>query len=221
MENNRPRGREKHVTGPAKTVQKRGDGLGTGPVGNTGSGRGQEQRSTGTRAGGLGGWKLIAVLLLALLGGGGGLGALLGGQSAGQPVVQQQGGSDTDWAALLGGLGGGSVSSGWQAGDNTGRLDETVAPGAREKYTKLLGDGQDTATIMVYMCGTDLESRSGMGTADLQEMLDARFGSNINLLVYTGGCSRWKNTAVSSSVNQIWQVKGGKLVNLREDLGSV
>ena len=179
MENKRPRGREKHVSGPAKTVQKRGDGLGTGPVGSTGSGRGQEQRSAGTRAGGLGGWKLIAILLVALLGGGGGLTTLLGGQSAGQPPVQQQGGASTDWTALLGGLGGGSVSSGWQIENNTGHLNETVAPGAREKYTKLLGNGQDTATIMVYMCGTDLESRRGMGTADLQEMLDARFGSNI------------------------------------------
>ena len=36
MENNRPRGREKHVTGPAKTVKKRGEGLGTGPVGDAG-----------------------------------------------------------------------------------------------------------------------------------------------------------------------------------------
>lgn len=36
MENNRPRGREKNVTGPGKSVQKWGVGLGTGPVGNAG-----------------------------------------------------------------------------------------------------------------------------------------------------------------------------------------
>ena len=118
-------------------------------------------------------------------------------------------------------LGGGSVSSGWQGEANTGRLDTTVAPGARKKYTKLLGGGKDTATILVYMCGTDLESRSGMGTADLQEMLGARFGDKINLLVYTGGCSRWQNNQVSSSKNQIWQVKDGQLLNLQKDLGSV
>jgi len=41
---------------------------------------------------------------------------------------------------------------------------------------------------MVHMYGTDLESRSGMGSADLQEMLNARFGRNVTLLVYTGGC---------------------------------
>lgn len=229
MESKRPRSREKHVTGPAKTVQKRGQGLGTGPVGDTG---GREQagssgaaRSAGTRSGG--GMKLILLLLVLLLGGGGGLTALLGGQpdsqapSASQPPSSGQQQSPGSLTSLLSGLGGGSVFSGWQSAANTGRLDSSVAPGAREKYTKLLGGGEDTATIMVYMCGTDLESRSGMGTADLQEMLDARFGGDITLLIYTGGCKAWKNSVVSSSANQIWQVKDGKLICLKENLGSV
>ncbi len=236
MENNRPRGRERNVTGPGKTVQKRGDGLGTGPVGSAGGyqGRGQRKpsgtRSTGTGSGG--GLKLIIILLVLLLGGGGGgLSVLLGGQSdsqtpqSGQQQVQSGGviggTGSTNWAQLLGGLGGGSISNGWQREANTGRLDTTVASGSREKYTKLLGNGKDTVTIMVYMCGTDLESRNGMGTADLQEMLNARFDSNINLLIYTGGCKAWKNNVISSSSNQIWQVKDGNLINLKKDLGSV
>ena len=33
---NRPRGREKNITGTAKDIYKRGQGLGTGPVGNAG-----------------------------------------------------------------------------------------------------------------------------------------------------------------------------------------
>lgn len=234
MENNRPRGREKHVTGSAKKVEKRGTGLGTGPVGEAGGYENRTPQSAGTRSssGRGGGTKLIVLLLALLLGGGGGLTALLGGQSGGQTQVpptsqhQQQpgqntGSAGTDWTALLSGLGGGSVSSGWQEPANTGRLDATVAPNAREKYTRLLGGGKDTVTLMVYMCGTDLESRNGMGTADLQEMLNARFGEEINLLVYTGGCKGWKNNAVSSSTNQIWQVKGGRLVKVKDKLGSV
>ena len=141
-----------------------------------------------------------------------------GGQTSGQ---QQTQGGGIQWSALLGGLNGGSVSSGWQSEPNTGKLNTSVAPGARDKYTKLLGNGRDTATIMVYMCGTDLESRSSMGTYDLQEMLDAQFGSEINLLVYTGGCKGWKNNAVSSSTNQIWQVRDGRMLCLEDDLGSV
>ena len=179
MENNRPRRREKNITGPGKTVEKHGNGLGTGPVGDAGGYADRKQqehpagtRSTGTRSGG--GMKLILLLLAVLLGGGGGLGALLGGlsgspgSSAGRtPAVTQQQpqqGGSIDLTQLLGGLNGGSVSSGWQSEANTGKLNTSVAPNAREKYTKLLGGGRDTATIMVYMCGTDLESRSSMGT---------------------------------------------------------
>ena len=235
MEQKRPRGREKNVSGPAKSVKKRGDGLHTGPVGDAG-GYGERRpaagrSSAGTRSGSSragGGMKLIVLLLVALLGGGGGLGVLLGGQGGQQPAQSpssqtgqpsQSGGSDL--ASLLGGLGGGSVSSGWQGENNTGRLDTSVASGAREKYTRLLGNGRDTATIMVYMCGTDLESRSGMGTADLQEMLGADLGGSINLLVYTGGCKGWRNNLISSGTNQVWQVKDGKLACLEKDLGSV
>ena len=234
MENNRPRGREKHVTGSAKTVKKRGEGLGTGPVGDAGGYQDRKpeassgQRSAGTRSGG-GMMKLVLLALLVLLGGGGGLTAMLGGQpdapssvqtpSAGQQQVSNAG--SVDWGQVLGGLGGGSVSSGWQSTPNTGKLDASVAPGARERYTALLGNGRDTVTIMVYMCGTDLESRSKMGTMDLQEMLNASFGNDVNLLVYTGGCKGWQNTVVSSTTNQIWQIKDGRMACLEKDLGSV
>ena len=230
MDNNRPRGREKNVTGPGKSVRKRGQGLGTGPVGDAGGYKDRTPQGGGARGPGSGGggMKLIVLLLALLLGGGGGLTVLFGGLSgspAQTPSTGQQqsgqGGGTVDWTQLLGGLGGGSVSTGWQSPANTGRLDTTVAANAREKYTKLLGGSRDTATIMVYMCGTDLESRSGMGTADLQEMLNARFGDNINLLVYTGGCKGWKNNLVSNSANQIWQIKNGQLVCLEKNLGSL
>jgi hypothetical protein len=222
------------VTGSAKTVKKRGEGLGTGPVGDAGGYQDRKpeassgQRSAGTRSGG-GMMKLVLLALLVLLGGGGGLTAMLGGQpdapssvqtpSAGQQQVSNAG--SVDWGQVLGGLGGGSVSSGWQSTPNTGKLDASVAPGARERYTALLGNGRDTVTIMVYMCGTDLESRSKMGTMDLQEMLNASFGNDVNLLVYTGGCKGWQNTVVSSTTNQIWQIKDGKMACLEKDLGSV
>ena len=235
METNRPRGREKNVTGPGKKVEKHGAGLGAGPVGDAGGYADRKQqdqpagaRSAGTRSGG--GMKLILLLLVLLLGGGGGgLFALLGGQpdapaapSQSPSVSQQQSqGGGVDWSGMLDGLNSGSVSSGWQSKPNTGRLNTSVAPGARERYTKLLGDGRDTATIMIYMCGTDLESRSSMGTYDLQEMLNAKFGSGVNLLVYTGGCKGWKNSVVSSATNQIWQIKDGAMSCLKDDLGSV
>ncbi len=221
MEKQRPRSREKNIAGAAKTVNKRGEGLGTGPVGvprDTGNGnRGASARASGnTRS--VGGFKLIILLAALLLGGGGGLMTMLGGQS-GQTASPSGGGLNV--SSLIGSLGGGSVSGGWQGQPNTGKLNTSVDPAAREKRVKLLGGGKDTVTIMVYMCGTDLESRAGMGTSDLQEMLAADFDSNINLLLYTGGCKSWKNNQVSSSTNQIWQIKNGGMVCLEKDLGAV
>ena len=221
MDRQRPRSREKNVTGPAKTVNKRGEGLGTGPVGvprEQSGGQSAGTRSSGTRAGG--GLKMIILLAALLLGGGGGgLLAMLGGQS-GQTGQAPSGTGGLDVGALMSSLGGGSVSSGWQGEANTGRLNSSVDPAARAKRVQLLGNGRDTVTIMVYMCGTDLESRAGMGTSDLQEMLAADLGGSVNLLVYTGGCKGWKNNQVSSAVNQIWQIKNGGMVCLEKDLGA-
>ena len=125
-----------------------------------------------------------------------------------------------DPSIFLGNLGGGSVSSGWELTANTAKLDRSVAQGARDKRTVIRGNGKDTVTIMVYMCGTDLESRSSMGTSDLQEMLNADIGDKVNLLIYTGGCKGWRNSVVSSSVNQIYQIRGGKMACLVENAGN-
>lgn len=265
MAGNRPRGRQKNVSGPGKGVYKRGSGLGTGPVGNSGgySGRGAgrpagsgnaggsvgggHRMTRGTRGGG-GLMKYIILGIVVLLGGGGSLGSLFmgggsGGNSAGygtgyggsgyesnyggsqnggytQQSFGQQMAGTIDLSSILSGLGGGSISNGWDSGANTGKLDTTVAKGSREKRTEIFGNGKDEVTLMVYMCGTDLESRSGMATSDLQEMLNADISENVNVVVYTGGCKAWKNNVINSRANQIWQVKDDGLVCLEKDLGT-
>ena len=127
--------------------------------------------------------------------------------------------------SLLGGYGSytgasSGANAAWSDTANTGKLDTTVAPAAREKRTVIKGNGQDIITIMVYMCGADLESRSGMASRDLQEMLAADLGSNINLIVYTGGATKWQNNVVSSKTNQIYQVQNGQLRLLKDNLGN-
>ncbi len=254
MANNRPRARQKNVTGGSKGVKRRGSGLGTGPVGGGrpgGSAGGGSYSGGGARRGGTrssGGkssllYIIIAVVVL-LLGGGGGLAGLFGGSGdsndggssvlgdllgGGSSVVGDLlgGGSSGgdlgslgNLGTLLGGLNSGTTSTGWDLGSNTSKLNTSVAKGARAKRTEILGKGKDEVTIMVYMCGTDLESRSGMGTSDLQEMLNADLGDNVNLLVYTGGCSKWQNNVVSSTKNQIYLIENGKL-KLKEEYKAV
>jgi len=229
---NRPFGREKHITGTGKQIQKKGSGLHTGPVGRADgmpqpSGHAGGARTSGqTRASG-GGMllKLIIAAVILLGGGGAGIVGLLGGggdsatavstpdNSYAQQYQQTQQGSAVsfDISSLLSGGSITNTSSGWTAQANTGRLNTSVASAARDKRTAIKGSGKDTVTIMVYMCGTDLESRSGMATSDLQEMLGATIGDKVNLIVYTGGCTQWKNNVVSSQCNQIYQVENGGL----------
>ena len=104
--------------------------------------------------------------------------------------------------------------------NNSQEADTTVASGSRDKYTVIKGNNKDTMTILVYMCGADLESQNGMATSDLKEMLNAKVSEKVNLIVYTGGARKWKNNVVSSSVNQIYQIKDGSLTRLVEDAGN-
>ena len=135
--------------------------------------------------------------------------------------------SSDPYASLFGGTSGStsssssSSSSSTYVNTNTNAVDTAVASGSRAKRTVIKGGGKDTVTIMVYMCGTDLESRSAMATKDLMEMTKANIGSNVNLIVYTGGCTRWNNQVMSNSVNQIYKVENGQLRRLVSDAGNV
>ena len=109
-------------------------------------------------------------------------------------------------------------STGGTSGMNTATLNREVAPGSRDKYINV--STAKKATVLVYMCGTDLESQSGMATADIKEMLNAGIGDNVNLLIYTGGCAKWRNTMFSKDVNQIYQIEGNAIQCLESNMGT-
>ena len=252
----KPRSKQKNITGEGQGVHKRGNGTGQGPVGKgqfmggqgtSGGGFQSDQSGSGgsgpNRSGGGGSLLKIAIIVIVLLlGGGGGLSTFLGGDSDYDSNTYTQTTNTTNTTNTTGqssqntsaGSGYGSFgsysdlfnsvsgsSNGWSTTANTGKLNTTVASGARDRYTKVNGDGSDTVTIMVYMCGTDLESRSGMATNDLNEMLSATItNSNLNLIVFTGGCTAWRNNVVSSKVNQIYKISGGKMTQLESNAGT-
>ena len=103
---------------------------------------------------------------------------------------------------------------------NDSKVDLSVSSLAREKRVTPVGGGNDTVTVMIYMCGTDLESKYGMATKDLQEMLDATISNKINVIVETGGCSRWQNDIISNTNNQIYKVEDNGLRTLESNAGN-
>ena len=54
-------------------------------------------------------------------------------------------------------------------------------------------------TLMVYMIGSNLESLRGSASKDILEMLDSGVGyENFNLILYTGGSTRWSSFSGSA-----------------------
>lgn len=118
-----------------------------------------------------------------------------------------------------------SVGSTWHqptttyADASTSSVSTSVATGAREKFTTLKGNGQDTVTMLVYMCGTDLETNYGMATSDLNEMLYAQASDKVKILIETGGTKRWKNSVMASTTNQRWIISNRSISALNKNVG--
>lgn len=153
---------------------------------------------------------LAYILIKSCMGGGSGC---LGLMSGGGNYISSSdlGGtySDSDYQSDMQLVDLNNASSYTAASTSTQNLTPvtTVSNDARSKYTTIKGNGQDEVTIMVYMCGTDLESKYGMATNDLNEMLKATLNDEkVNLIVETGGCKQWKNNVISNSTNQRYRV---------------
>ena len=73
-----------------------------------------------------------------------------------------------------------------------------------------------TVTVMAYMDGSDLEVNDGSATADINEMLYADMGPNVNLILCVGGATEWQNSVVNPKTNEYYSVIGGQLVKVRD-----
>lgn len=82
-----------------------------------------------------------------------------------------------------------------------------------------LFDDHTDITIMVYMCGSDLESELGSATKDLNEMLAANFSEDVHVVIETGGSREWKNNVVSSETNQRYLIQHGELILVDPEVG--
>ncbi len=151
------------------------------------------------------------------------IGSLLGSDTGTGTAGDTSGDASSLWTQLL--------SNDYDATDSTAasaissstsyqNADLTVSNKARDRYTKIKGNGKDVVTVMVYICGSDLESENGMATADLNEMLHANLDDDhVNVIVETGGAKKWNNSVVSAKTNQRYRVTSKGLQVLDRDVG--
>ena len=75
----------------------------------------------------------------------------------------------------------------------------------------------DTAvTILVYVCGSDLETEDGSATEDLEEMREGLEGSDgrVRVLVETGGTEDWQKSGIKDGSVQRHELTADGLVTL-------
>ena len=63
-----------------------------------------------------------------------------------------------------------------------------------------------TFTLMIYLCGTDLESEGGAATDDLREMIQGgvQEGGNVTVYVQTGGTKSWQVNGLTDRKVERW-----------------
>ena len=89
--------------------------------------------------------------------------------------------------------------------------------GLRDYYVDVAS--AKSATVMVYMCGSDLESGYGAASADIEEMLEADLGDNVNVVLETGGASEWSfSSEADPSTRHRWVLEDGE-ASLVQDAG--
>ncbi len=78
----------------------------------------------------------------------------------------------------------------------------------------VIGQSKDDHTVLIYMCGADLESKSQLATGDIQEILKVSGQpDDVNIVIETGGAKSWASTYGISSTNlERWHVENRSLV---------
>ena len=110
--------------------------------------------------------------------------------------------------------------------DEIDDTDDTGSVAASEDDTmdiepvEIESDAQ-SATVMIYMNGSDLETKAGQATKDLSEMIDSGIGEHVNVIVQTMGTKQWHDYGISSETSQIYRVNSGGLEPVVDDLGQL
>lgn len=72
----------------------------------------------------------------------------------------------------------------------------------------------DAYTVMIYLCGSDLESSSDarLASANLKEILSVNYPAGVNVIIQTGGSKKWWNYGISSTSLGRYHVENSSLV---------
>ncbi len=77
-----------------------------------------------------------------------------------------------------------------------------------EDDTSKLTEGR---TLFIYMCGSNLETKQGLAGKNIDEILSANIGNDVDVVIETGGAQTWRSHDIDNSAIQRYEVKDGNL----------
>lgn len=106
-----------------------------------------------------------------------------------------------------------STASAGQGATITARLTNLTSITATCSIT-VVEQSKDDHTVLIYMCGADLESKNQLASGDIQEILKVSGQpDDVNIVLETGGASSWASTyGISSSKLERYHVENKSLV---------
>ena len=70
--------------------------------------------------------------------------------------------------------------------------------------------------IMLYVIGSDLESRDGAATKDINEIMTSNFNQeDIDIIAYVGGTKYWQNKEFNENENAIYEITNNEVKKLK------
>lgn len=77
--------------------------------------------------------------------------------------------------------------------------------------------GDSGWTILVYLCGSDLESEGNAATVDIIEAISAQYSDDVRIVYQTGGANQWyEDSGISNSSLQRWVTVDGDIELVEE-----
>ncbi len=70
----------------------------------------------------------------------------------------------------------------------------------------------DSWTVLVYLCGSNLETNGGYATHNIEELASVDLPDNVTFVIQTGGANGWRNEWVDADALQRFTVEDGGLV---------
>ncbi len=104
--------------------------------------------------------------------------------------------------------------------ENQSEADGPTTVGASDSVAQN-SSAAASATVMIYLNGSDLESASGAASLDISEMLHAGCGENVNVVLETLGTKEWQDHGISSETAQRWRINGSELELVQDHLGQL